>query len=62
MLCDGINVSIKLTSHHGLVITTMHDAVNIFNPSLNVSKDVLQECMGIVDVSDHSQLLLALKK
>jgi len=61
-LCDGINVSTKLTSHHGLVNTTLHDAVNIVDPSLNVFKDVLQEWMGIVDVSDHSQLLLALIK
>ncbi len=60
-LWDGINVSTKLISHHGLVTTTLHYAVNIVDPTLNVFKDVLQECTGIVDVSDHSQLLLALK-
>ena len=61
-MCDGINISTKLTSHHGIVSTTILNAVNIVDPSLNVFKDVLQECMDIVDVSDHSQLLLALKK
>jgi len=43
------------------VSTTIQDAVNIVDPSFNVFKDVLQECMGIVNVSDHSQLLLAFK-
>jgi len=58
-LCDGNNVSTKLTSHHGLVSTTIQDAINIVDPSFNVFKDVLQGCMGILDVSDDSQLLLA---
>jgi len=44
------------------VSTTIQDAVNIVDPSFNVFKDVLQECMGIVDVSDHSHLLLDIKK
>ena len=61
-LRDGTNVSTTLTSHHGLMSTTIRNAVNIVDPSLNVFKDVLQECMGIVDVSDHSQLLLSLQK
>jgi len=60
-LRNGTNISTTLISHHGLVSTTIHFAVNIVDPSLNVFKDVLQECIGIADVSDHSQLLLALK-
>jgi hypothetical protein len=60
-LGDVNTVSTRSTSLQALASTKSQHAGNIVDPSVNVLRDVLQECMGIVDVSDHTQLLEALK-